>query len=124
MKKDHFLWRDYMFIAGDGFENTNEGEMDITEETVKIGEYLTITLTEDLSIGYSWNYDIEDNEVIRLESDKVLDSSGTDKKEEKQHEWNFKAIKKGSSFISFDYLKTNGERGAEDKTITYRVTVE
>ncbi|WHH57750.1 protease inhibitor I42 family protein [Petroclostridium sp. X23] len=130
MKKDHPLWKDYMFLGGDGFEGTNEGELYTIDKNIKVGDILTITLNENLSTGYSWQYAIEDDEVVSFKSDYVLENGGTDDGVSaivgtgSQHEWNFKGLMQGSTAIGLDYLRSWEDRGTEAQTITYIITVE
>ena len=130
IKKDHPLWADYMFLGGDPFEGTNEGEMYNIEKTIKVGDIYTIKLNENLSTGYSWQYVIEDDVVIGFESDNVLENGDTSDGVSEvvgtgsQHEWNFQGLSKGTTVISFDYMRSWEDRGTEAQTLTYVITVE
>lgn len=126
MKKDHPLWKDYMYLGGDELEGT----VDSFDEFIKVGDIFTTTLDENTSTGYSWQYEIGDEEIIGFESDRVLEDSSTNNDElaivgaASQHEWNFKGLKKGTTSVVFKYFRSwEGVETAEN-SLTYFITVE
>lgn len=98
-------------------ENKNSKEVDV-------GEKFNIVLDENPTTGFAWHYEIVDETVLALDSDEyvpdevpgnVVGSGG-------EHIWKFKALKKGSTKILFEYYRSWDKQNIAD-TREYNITV-
>ena len=91
-------------------KNTEEFRLTETGITYEIplGGIAVVELEENASTGYSWQYFIENEDMLSFDSDKtILDNTnpalvGAPIK----HEWKFKALEKGTTSIKFAYLRS------------------
>lgn len=98
---------------------------------VNAGKVLSITLDENITTGYSWHYYIENNDLIKLDSENSQGSETNSQNNSKpnivgagsKHTWNFKGVKQGTTKISFKYYQSwNGEKSAT-KTSEYTIKI-
>jgi len=89
----------YLVIKG---MNSKSGDYDYK---IKKGEQFIINLDENITTGYSWNYKIDDETVVKLFKDeyqepssKLIGASGT-------HQFIFVGEKKGDATITFKYYR-------------------
>ncbi len=100
-------------------------------KVVNVGKIVSITLDENITTGYSWHYSIENNDLIRLDSENSQGSETNSQNNSKpnlvgagsQHTWNFKGMKQGTTKISFKYYRSwEGEKSAT-KTGEYTIKI-
>lgn len=108
-----------------GKDNVQEREATIVPaKEIKTGETYTITLDENITTGYSWVYNIEDEEIIQLESeDDQSEGVKTAIGAGNQHTWTFKGLKKGTAKIIFKYYRGWEDEDSAIQTIEYTVKV-
>lgn len=95
-------------------------------EVLNLEGIFSTTLDENMSTGYGWYYIIENNEIIKLDSESNIENNlnelglaGAGSK----HTWNFKGVKQGTTKITFKYYQSwLGERSAAE-TVEYTIKV-
>ena len=90
---------------------------------VVVGESFVVSLAENPSTGFSWHYRIADQGVIALISDAYIHGGSNLPGSGGQHNWKFKALKKGSSKIIFSYYR-EWEKDKVASNYEYTVTVK
>ena len=68
------------------------------------GETGTVTLKGNPTTGYSWHYTIDDDSIIKLDSESSVPDSGL-MGAGSTFTWNFKALKPGETKITFHYYR-------------------
>ena len=99
------------------------GQADLT-----VGDVLRVTLAGNATTGYSWHYRIGNGKILKLKAEDftpdstdptITGSGGT-------YTWDFQALKKGSTKVTFLYYRDwEGDASASDEnTIVYETTVK
>jgi predicted secreted protein len=107
----------------------NSKTVTITVETMtinlKVSETTTISLEENLTTGYKWHWTITDPTIVSIVGEKIipLNNNPLICGAPKIHSWTIKALKEGSTFITFKYYR-GSEPEKNDKVITYEVIVK
>lgn len=92
-----------------------------TTQVVNVGKTVSITLDENITTGYSWHYSIENNDLIKLDSENSQGSETNSQNNSKpnlvgagsKHTWNFRGEKQGTTKIYFKYYRSwEGEKSA------------
>lgn len=90
----------------------------------KEGESLLIELSSNPSTGYTWTYDISNNDIISIEED--YDDSNCEENAVGcggYNVYNIKALKKGETTITFTYSFPN-KVNSEEKKAVYVITID
>ncbi len=90
----------------------------------KEGESLLIELSSNPSTGYTWTYDISNNDIISIEED--YDDSNCEENTVGcggYNVYNIKALKKGETTITFTYSFPN-KVNSEEKKAVYVITID
>lgn len=89
----------YLVIKGRSLTDVNY------DYKIKKGEQFVINLGENITTGFSWNYKIEDESIVKLIEDKyqepstdLIGAAGT-------HKFIFIGEKKGETKITFKYFR-------------------
>lgn len=92
-------------------------------EVVNVGKVVSITLDENITTGYSWHFSIENNDLIKLDSENSQGSETNSQNNSQpnivgagsKHTWNFKGVKQGTTKIFFKYYRSwEGEKSATE----------
>ena len=110
---------------------TNPVETSNLNEAVNVGEIVTITLDENVTTGYSWHYSIENNDLIKLDSENSQGSETNSQNSSKpdivgagsKHTWNFIGVKTGATKISFKYYQSWETEKSAIKTVEYTIKI-
>lgn len=89
----------YLVIKG---KNSMDGDYDYK---VKKGEQFIINLDENLTTGYSWNYKIKDEDIVKLVKDQYLEPSNKLVGASGTHKFIFIGEKKGETTITYKYFR-------------------
>ncbi len=100
-------------------------------QTVSVGKIVSITLDENITTGYSWHYSIENNDLIKFDSDNTQDSETNSTNDSKtviagagsKHTWNFKGVKQGTTKITFNYYRSWKTDKSSVKTAEYTIKI-
>lgn len=112
-------------------DNTSTIENSNLDKVVNVGKIVSITLDENITTGYSWHYSIENNDLLKLDSENSQGPETNSQNNSKpnlvgagsQHTWNFKGVKQGTTKISFNYYQSwEGEKSAT-KTGVYTIKI-
>ncbi|MCS3901586.1 beta-propeller domain-containing protein [Methanococcus voltae] len=117
-------------IIDNDTETVVKPEKEISVETtfekisLSVNDTYEIELEENLSTGYSWEYNYTKNDgVVKIITDnyfapetELIGASGT-------HKWKLNALKTGNATIEFEYLRT-WEEGSTTQKIVYEFEVK
>ncbi len=97
---------------------------DDTQINVVKGENIEIELEENVTTGCTWHVTIENEDIVKLDSDEYVDINDEDLAGAAGlHIWNFKALSEGSTKVTFElYQSWNPENVYETKE--YTITVD
>jgi len=88
------------------------------ENAVKQGQKFAVTLEENASTGYEWNYDIKDNGITFVDTKtEFLIGAPVNKV------WTFKASKSGTYKLVFTYTSPWEKDSSDSKTVEYKIKV-
>lgn len=107
----------------DSDEASQTTEVEITSGSIDYGKLLTVTLEENQTTGYSWDYAIE-GDTIRLAADNYIpaDSEGEEiAGAGGHHDYIFEGSKEGTATITFTHGQ-QWEGGEQALTVTLRAT--
>ena len=106
-------------------KNIDVDSSEVTYE-MTVEDTITVTLEENSTTGYEWNYTMADADVLEYVSDSFEPPDSQDEMvgEAGKHTWVFKAIGKGSTKIDFN-LSRSWEEGVKPvETKIYDVIVK
>ena len=110
---------------------TSPVETSNLNETVNEGKLVSITLDENITTGYSWHYSIENNDLIKLDSENSQGLETNSQNSSKpnivgagsKHIWNFIGVKPGTTKISFKYYRSWETEKSAIKTVEYSIKI-
>jgi predicted secreted protein len=100
------------------------------ENNLHMNEVLSVTLDENITTGFEWDYVIEDESIFQILSEEQIkpNSQGDEQVKKRvgagsKHIWNFTAQKEGKTKITFYYYRNWEGKDSTEKIIEYDVTV-
>ncbi|MCY6371356.1 protease inhibitor I42 family protein [Clostridium ganghwense] len=93
------------------------------EKYMKKDQTIAVKLTENASTGYTWNYTIENPDIIEFTADGVEEINKDLVGSPSNHYWGFKAKKEGSTTITFNLYREWEGKEKSIKTYKYKVSV-
>ena len=93
------------------------------KNTLSTGDTGSVTLKGNPTTGYTWQYKISDESVVKLDTESSVPDSGLIGAGSTSV-WNFKALKPGTTTITFKYYRTWEGEASTLQTAEYIVTVE
>lgn len=94
------------------------------ENKLKVGDIGVVELDENPTTGFTWHYKIDNENVLKLDSDKYISPKTNAVGAGGTHVWNFKASGRGSAKILFEYYREWEKDKKPEKSFEYTVTVE
>lgn len=109
----------------DTLDDISEIKTETIDEKLSVGENLTITLDENPTTGYTWNYEISDENKIVIASDNYIESENEEIVGAGGiHEWTFSALDSGEVEVTFNYYRSwEGAKSSISKKV-YKITIE
>lgn len=96
---------------------------DGVKNTFNVGDISSVILKGNPTTGYTWQYIIDDESIIKMDSESsVLDSDLTGAGS--SFSWNFKALKVGETKITFKYYRVWEGEATAIQTVEYLIKVE
>ncbi|WP_459202295.1 beta-propeller domain-containing protein [Methanococcus sp. CF] len=107
-------------------EDSTDTKIETIDEKINVGETLTITLDENPTTGYTWNYSISDDDKIELSFDEYIQDEVEDGivGAGGVHEWTFNATESGEVELKFDYYRSWEGIENSANTVVYKITIE
>lgn len=93
-----------------------------TKNQLNTGDTGSVTLKGNPTTGYTWQYKIQDESVVKLDTESSVPDSGLIGAGS-TFTWNFKALKPGTTTITFKYYRTWEGEASALQTEEYTVTV-
>lgn len=99
-------------------------EKEIPEIAVE-KDMVTVTLEENPTTGFTWDYRVEPQDALKFESDVFVPSTDDEKVAGAGglHTFNFKALKPGMVMLKFEYCRSCEDVEPEE-TKTYQLTID
>lgn len=109
----------YMDISCDEFADDPNGLQD--DFRIEIGDKIHVKLCSNPSTGFTWNYEMTEDDVLKEEDYDFEESSSGATGAPGKEVWTFEAIGKGTTVINMEYSQPwQGGAGVE---WTYEITV-
>jgi len=96
----------------------------IKEKTLISGNYSTIMINKELEENQKWEYEIKDNNILKIVSESYTKQLETDDDNviKDIHTWYLKALATGSTQIEFYVVDSTGKKTCEE-TMKYNIKV-
>ena len=92
------------------------------KNTLNAGDTGVVMLKGNPTTGYTWQYKIDDESIVKLDTESSVPDSGLIGAGS-TFDWNFKALKPGTTTITFKYYRTWEGEASALQTAEYTVTV-
>ncbi len=89
---------------------------------LKVGEKFNITLSENPTTGYTWNYSISNSNILKIIEDKYCAMNNNTIGGGGFHYWIIEGLKKGNATIVFKYRRPWENKSV--KTIIYKIYIK
>ncbi|MBN2240392.1 MAG: protease inhibitor I42 family protein [Dehalococcoidales bacterium] len=93
------------------------------EFEIKVGDFIKAKMCANPTTGYSWDYVIGDDSVVKLESHEFIESENASLGASGIDIWLFKAVKEGETVIKMNYSRPWEGESETERTYTLDVTV-
>ncbi|MCR5225574.1 MAG: protease inhibitor I42 family protein [Alphaproteobacteria bacterium] len=92
--------------------------------TVKLGDVVIIKLEENLTTGYSWQMDIPETDIVKVQENKYIASNTDLVGAGGVHKWNLKATTPGTVKITAAYRRPWEKNTPPARRFVCKITVE